>query len=191
VVVGASTGDRAELSLGLDHPPWRLACRQELSVVDGGIQMDLSARNEGSGAVPVGLGYHPWLPCGRLQVPASAIWPVQRCIPIGPARPVTADEDLRSRGSRLSSTRCYTGLAGSTARAGGVVVDWEGPVTHVVVFTGQPGWACVEPVTHVNDAFNVAVKGWPGHGVRVLVPGEELAITVRIRQEPEAEPEPE
>jgi aldose 1-epimerase len=40
---------------------------------------------------------------------------------------------------------------------------------------------CVEPVTHVNDGFNLLVRGVDGTGVHVLAPGQTLAGTIRLR----------
>jgi aldose 1-epimerase len=51
---------------------------------------------------------------------------------------------------------------------------------HVVVYTprdadGSPNeFFCVEPVTMVNDGFNLREQGEQGTGVRTLEPGETL-----------------
>src|SRR5437867_505839 len=46
---------------------------------------------------------------------------------------------------------------------------------HTVVFTGAPDTSgrmpeffCLEPVSMVNDGFNLATRGWEGAGVRSL-----------------------
>jgi aldose 1-epimerase len=40
---------------------------------------------------------------------------------------------------------------------------------------------CIEPVSHVNDGFNLLERGVDGTGVRVLARGRRLAGTIRLR----------
>ena len=60
-------------------------------------------------------------------------------------------------------------------------LHWTGPVTQVVVFSGDEGWVCVEPVTMANDGFRMADEGMPGTGVLALDPGESFAVTIHLR----------
>jgi aldose 1-epimerase len=52
---------------------------------------------------------------------------------------------------------------------------------HLVVYV-PPGqdFFCVEPVSHVNDGFNLLEHGVAGTGVLVLKPGKRLAGGVRM-----------
>jgi aldose 1-epimerase len=57
---------------------------------------------------------------------------------------------------------------------------------HLVVYTPASGDAvAVEPVSHMNDAVN-RMDAAPGHGLRVIAPGERLAGAVRFEVEVEA-----
>jgi aldose 1-epimerase len=53
---------------------------------------------------------------------------------------------------------------------------------HLVIYV-PPGedFFCVEPVSHVNDGFNLLERGVADTGVRVLAPGQTLAGAVRLR----------
>jgi aldose 1-epimerase len=42
------------------------------------------------------------------------------------------------------------------------------------------GLFVAEPVTHANAALNDPEENWPGLGMRVLEPGEEMAIDARL-----------
>jgi aldose 1-epimerase len=59
------------------------------------------------------------------------------------------------------------------------------PLDCLVVFTppGRP-FFCVEPVSHVTDAFNLAAAGRADTGMRVLEAGEALRATVTLAVEP-------
>ncbi len=63
-------------------------------------------------------------------------------------------------------------------------LHWAGPISHVVVYTGVAGWACIEPVTMASDGFGMAERGGAGHGVVVLDPGEGLAVRYRFERRP-------
>ena len=41
-----------------------------------------------------------------------------------------------------------------------------------------------EPVTHANAALNAPEEQWPELGMRVLEPGEEMAMTMRLDVRP-------
>ena len=41
-------------------------------------------------------------------------------------------------------------------------------------------YCCLEPVSHVTDAFNLAANGVGGTGYRSLLAGERIAATVRM-----------
>ena len=58
-----------------------------------------------------------------------------------------------------------------------------GPIFRHLVIYVPPGqdFFCIEPVSHVNDGFNMLERGVEGTGVRVLAPGQTLAGTIRLR----------
>jgi aldose 1-epimerase len=55
-------------------------------------------------------------------------------------------------------------------------------LSHMVVYSGRGEdgkklpFVCVEPVTMVNDGFNLAARGWSGTGVRTVEPGETWSV---------------
>jgi galactose mutarotase-like enzyme len=40
----------------------------------------------------------------------------------------------------------------------------------------MPGFFCLEPVSMVNDGFNLESRGWKGTGVRALGVGETMSV---------------
>ena len=76
----------------------------------------------------------------------------------------------------------FGGVASIQRRDGArILIETGAPLDHLV-FHVPPGGAycCLEPVTHVADAFNLAASGVGGTGLRILQPGETLSATVRI-----------
>ena len=60
-------------------------------------------------------------------------------------------------------------------------VTAESPLDCLVVYT-PPGrdFLCVEPVSHVTDAFNLAASGRADTGMQLLEPGEALRAMVTL-----------
>ena len=67
---------------------------------------------------------------------------------------------------------------GRRARAG---LRADPAFAHLVVYTA-PGadFLCVEPVSNVADAFNLAAAGDGRTGMRVLAPGERYSASLRM-----------
>lgn len=177
----AADGSSAVLSIEVDVAPWRVRGEQRFTLRADGLDHTVAVVNVGDEAVPVGLGIHPWFRARELRVPADLVWPAEGSLPVGPPRPVTPEEDLRVRRVPAPLDACFTGLTGSAADVGDVRLAWEGPVTQVVVYSEEPGWLCVEPVTMANDGFGLMARGTPGHGVVVAAPGHRVEVAYHLR----------
>lgn len=195
--VAASAAASCAMALRL-HPqpayPFAVDLRLDYALDDDGLTVTLTAVNAGTGPLPFGAGFHPYLRAGtptvddvRLTVPADLWLPVdERAIPTGERRPVEGELDLRG-GRRLGAAvldHCFTGLARDPDGRARVLLEGPSATTtlwmdeafgHVMVFTGDTlapdrrrrGLA-VEPMTCAPDAFN------SGDGLRVLHPGQQL-----------------
>lgn len=179
-VVSAS-GDAAELTVVARVDPYRVRGRQVFQLFADRLHLTLSATNAGDRAVPVGLGIHPWFRRGAIRVPADQRWPGEP-LPTGPPRPVEGAHDLRSTVVPGTMDACFTGLTDTVADVVGARLCWDGPVTNVVVYTGEPGWTCVEPVTMPNDGFSMDPGVAMAHGVRWLAPAASLEVRYRFER---------
>ncbi len=176
--------------------PFPFHYRHNVEICDNRITAGMWVRNLGATKAPAGLGFHPYFlrrlttedPDVELTLPAEKVYPASKCIPTGPAIPVSGNNDLRARcllGKR-GLDHCYTAI-----KAGPVKILYPGTrveilmrsdslYNHAVVYAPDSwrGWGkprpyfCVEPVTHVNDGFNLFARGWEGTGVKELEPGE-------------------
>lgn len=171
----------ASLSVEVAQAPYEVRGEQHFNLDDGVLDLELAVVNLASQSVPVGLGIHPWFRAGAIRVPAAGRWPGEP-LPTGVPVPVEGDDDLRDGGVPPLMDRCYTWLCGTTAEAPGVELCWSGPVTQIVVYTGEPGWVVIEPVTMANDGFRLAHSGASEHGVQVLAPGGRMAVRYRFER---------
>jgi aldose 1-epimerase len=179
--------------------PWAFGCGVRYSLGERSLHARLRvtrAPTDRPGAMPVGLGFHPFFPRTLadprdqvvIRYAPSGRYPAQSMIPTGPTR---CDETTRSlvAGSPLGSSALDDVFLGSTD---GAEIIWPASGVrlryscsecfgHGVVYTGRPDSSgavepafCLEPVSMVNDGFNLHSRGWKNTGVRSLLPGESL-----------------
>lgn len=156
--------------------PYEVRAELDYRLADDGLRVELAVEPRGTSPVPVGLGFHPWFHDGAIRVPADRRWPGEPLPTAADTVPVEGRWDLRAAVVPEPMDACFTGLTDTVAEVPGVRLRWSDPVIAVVVYSGEPGWVCVEPVTMANDGFGLAERGDPGHGVRLLEPGERLAM---------------
>jgi aldose 1-epimerase len=169
----------ADLEIEVEAGPYAVVGRQSFIVRLDGLLLSLEASNVGDQPVPMGLGIHPWFCGGRVQVPAQERWPGEP-LPAGPPVPVAGRYDLRSGRVPRPMDACYTSLVGDLVEVPGARLHWSGPVTQIVVYSGEPGWVCVEPVTMANNGFALAEQGVAGHGVSIVGPGGSIQVRYRF-----------
>lgn len=164
------------------------AYRVRYELVDG-LRTTLTLRNTTSDTIPAGLGFHPffprtlWNPRDQLSIryDAAGRYPAANMIPTAPAHPDAITDHLRAGKpiAPLALDDVFLGSAhGAAIRwpASGITLRYEcsPALTHAVLYTQEPDFICFEPVTMMNDGFNLHDRGWPDTGVVELAPGQEL-----------------
>ena len=167
---------RARLGFGLDA---------------AALTVEVAVGNDGEGAMPAGIGLHPYFPKTddvELRARMSGVWPE----PPDPQRlgaqalPSEWDFSEGRRLGRLELDHCFGGWDGRAtvtwpSRRLALDVIAEPSLGILCVWSPKgESFLCVEPVSHVNDGFFKMVRGAPGHGMRVLEPGETLSSAVRV-----------
>jgi aldose 1-epimerase len=153
--------------------------RQEISLLDAGIEMSIELEATGA-AFPAGAGWHPWFRCDAFDgcepsvtLRSGTMYELgPDSIPTGALIDVDAAHDLRD-GPALGDRRidaCYAAVSDP------IVVRWgsfelnvtsSANVRYAVVYTPEHAF-CVEPQTCAIDAFNLAARGVEGTGVVVV-----------------------
>lgn len=172
-----------------DGWPFPYTADQTFDLCTDGLTVTMELRNDGSEAMPAGLGLHPYFPKPpgtRLTARVASVWLGDETIL--PVRRVPVPDDWNfSNGIVMDDVvldNCFTGWNGKAR------IDWadtgvgldmtsDGPFGHLVVFSPPGGdILCVEPVSHMNDAVNRNSE--PDSGLVVLEPGECLRGVVRF-----------
>lgn len=185
--------------------PWMFTCEARYEVDGGVLEADLKIRNVDDADMPCGGGFHPffhrvlWDVADDPVVTAAVTgrYPCEHVMVVGDAGMERVSEALAG-GTRLHEPlddifECPSGEVEIRWPASGVSARFKsseefGKVVIFVPLTtgGSPmPFFCVEPVSMVNDGFNL-VRKVATHGVRVLRPGEELAMkwTLDVRRGP-------
>lgn len=187
----------AEAELAFEHQPgewpWAYEARQHFVLDDAGLSLRLSCLNSSPEPMPCGLGQHPYFHCGSdtiLSTHVTDAWEIDdQVLPIAKV-PATGRFDLEARHA------CGQGLDHGFGGWGGEarISDPDWPVellmssadAHFFQFYSptEGGLFVAEPVTHANAALNAPESEWRELGMRVLQPGEEMSLTMRICVKP-------
>jgi aldose 1-epimerase len=183
----------AEAELAFVHEagewPWTYEARQSFALDAGGLTLRLTCRNRSDDAMPCGLGQHPYFPCGpatRLDTRVEHVWTIDENVL--PVERVAASGrfDLGNRAVCGQDLDHGFGGWGGTARMSDPEWPYElelsSPEARFFQLYSPPsgGIFVAEPVSHANAALNAPEEQWPELGMRVLEPGEEMALTMRL-----------
>jgi aldose 1-epimerase len=183
-----SDGQQAELVF--EHPagewPWTYEARQFFALDVRGLTVRLSCLNTSPEPMPCGLGQHPYFPCDAetvLDTVVACAWEVDEQVLPTEKVPATGRFDLRQRricGQGLDHG--FSGWNGIAAISGEPQLVLSSPDAHFFqLYSPKDGGLFVaEPVSHANAALNAPEAEWPELGMRVLEPGEEMSLVMRI-----------
>ena len=174
--------------------PFAFEARLDYRLLDDGLEIITSLRSLADVAAPAGLGQHPYLhrpPGSRLQAGVGSVW---RCdhgtLPV--AREALPPEWNLPAGCDLDGVaidNCFDDFAGQArlllADGASVQVQADPSCRHLIVYNpiDQP-FVCIEPVTHMPDAANLAPVDASVRPMPLVAPGGTLQVRHCIRYHP-------
>jgi aldose 1-epimerase len=193
----AADGTHATLELVHDRPGAALRYRaeQRCALFPDHLAIATGVTNLGDRPMPFGLGHHPYFPKRPgtlLSAEVAGVWLLDATgIPRERAPvPIPWGFRLRRPVAELALDHAFFGWSGlaridwpNEGRA--LEIEADEPFRHLVLYLPEGAdFFCVEPVSHVDDGFNLMAAGAAGTGVRVLAPGEGMRGTVRLIPRP-------
>jgi aldose 1-epimerase len=169
--------------------PWAYEARQTFRLDAQGLALTLYCRNVSAEPMPCGLGQHPYFPCTdetRLDTQVAHAWTIdEQVLPVEKV-PAVGRYDLEDRlvcGQGLDHG--FGGWGGSaTMSTPGTpfAIRLSSPQARFFQLYSPPdgGLYVAEPVTHANAAMNASETEWPELGLRVLEPGEQMRLDMRL-----------
>ncbi|WP_420347336.1 aldose 1-epimerase [Pelagibius sp.] len=166
--------------------PSRYRAEQRFELSERDLMIEIAVTNTGARAMPAGLGLHPYFPrtpecrltaaIGRMWESDAEVMPAQLVVP-----PPERDPGRGIQPAKSALDNCFTDFGGQAE------IEWpewgakltmtsEAVLGFLVVYTPPAeDFFCVEPVSAMTDAVNLARQGRSDSGFRSLGPGERFA----------------
>lgn len=190
-----STAQVVEIDVSYDGSEWPFAFyAAQVICLDGkDLHHEITLTNTGDAAMPVGLGMHPYFPRhgnAILTADVKAVWLTdETCLPT--ERVACPERWNLSDGARVDALFCDNQFEPWNGRA---CISWpdeqmsldvkaSDDLNRLIVYAPEgENFFCVEPVSHMTDAFNRSADGMPStaSGMRVLEPGETWRVWMEL-----------
>jgi aldose 1-epimerase len=167
----------AELVLRYEHRadqhwPFAFEINQRFTLTPQQLGVQLTFTNTAGIAQPVGLGWHPYFPKrahSRLQIELTGRW--ESDTHQLPTHKV-AQQGIDGEVSQLNFDHCFAGWAGPAhIRDENFSLQLTSSLPYLVVYTPpDKDYFCVEPVSHVSNAIQMAEP--ERHGLLTIEPGQ-------------------
>lgn len=168
-----------------EHWPWAFRAEQQFVLDDDCLRIVLRLVNQGATPMPGGLGLHPYFqrhPGMRVEYRVGREWQIDADYL------ATGEYEDGERTLRIAADNGEP-LAHYQSRWDGKVridyprgrLDLHSKLTHMVAFApAGSAYLCLEPVSHLADAFNRPRAQWAEAGTHELAPGETLEATLEF-----------
>lgn len=169
--------------------PWSYEARQHFELDERGFSVRLFCLNNGDEPMPCGLGEHPYFHCGpetRLNTNVECAWTVDEYVLPVTRVPAEGRYDLRDRKVCGQDLDNGSGGWGGEARMSDPSWSYDLRLSSrdakfFQLYSPVHGGIFVaEPVTHANAALNHPQREWAELGMRVIDPGEEMSLGMRL-----------
>ena len=166
-----------------DAWPFPYLARQVFELNGSSLTLTLQITNNGKSAMPAGIGFHPYFvrtPLATITAKTERMWINDfENMPLSLEQP--EEIKLLNHGFEVKQKTLDNLFCGWNRE---VLISWpewhaalkisaEAPLDFLVIFTPQDeDYFCVEPVSHVTDAFNLLDRGDSGTGAKILLPDE-------------------
>lgn len=183
----------ASLTMTLIHTQdewdWAFTTSQLLDLTDDALTVTLTVKNLSDAPMPLGFGLHPYFAVAlgdRIAFDAQWNWAIDGGFVAThrEAKPLHYDAPQSAAG-RTDYLSGWSRKA-TIARQDGTTIRLSASdaLDHFVFHVPDGGaYLCLEPVSHVADAFNLAPSGHEGTGLHVLAPGAAVEASVRMEIE--------
>jgi aldose 1-epimerase len=174
--------------------PWPYEARQSFILADNGLHIELEVTNTGTEAMPVGLGFHPYLiapagACARTEV--GGVWLTDATLL---PRTLAAGDGLADWEAGVDFPRrelidhCHTGWMGPLTLTAPdrptLTLDASADLRWLHIYApADAGFFCAEPVSHMPDALNRAEPA-SFTGLARLEPGRRRSAWMNLVVEP-------
>lgn len=183
------------LEIALDYKkgdwPFKFRAVQKFQLSGSQLTQEFGVENTDEKAMPVGLGAHPYFPRhsgARLKADISHVWMNDpTCLPIERVSvPKRWDLSQTQNVEDLLCDHVFEGWDGLAEISWPVEnrqlrIEATDELDRLVVYAPEgEDFFCVEPVSHMTDAFNKSAEGMPPEesGIHILEPGQRWSAKI-------------
>lgn len=166
------------------HWPFAFEVVQRFVLTPERLEVAFEFRNTDARVQPAGLGWHPYFPKrarSRLDIELTSRWESDaEGLPSG-----RVDQPgLRADVAALDVDNCYEGWRGAAAiQDEQFSLQLSSSLPYLVIYTPQDkDYYCVEPVSHVSNAIQMADPA--AHGLRAVEPGARFEASMALAVAP-------
>ena len=177
--------DFEEDNIGFQSFPWKHRLTVTWKLKSSGIRLEYEVHNQDEKELPYGFAIHPYFPVkaygetAAVCVPAKKMFEsTQERFPTGNILDITGTEyDLcKSRKvTELKLDDVYTGLGKTESQifygSRRLILSASEEFNHMVVYTPEMDFFCLENQTCMTDAHNFYDKGYKNSGIILVRPG--------------------
>ena len=163
-----------------DHWPFAFEVLQHFDLTPRALTARFVFTNTHTAAAPAGVGWHPYFPKrgrSRLDIAIAGRWDSDAT-----HLPVRREAQARIEGdvAGLAYDNCFDGWTGAARITDErFSLELTSTLPYLVVYTPQDkDYFCVEPVSHVSNAIQMADPA--AHGLRTLQPGESFDSSMTL-----------
>jgi aldose 1-epimerase len=191
--VASATSARARLTLKHapdPHWPFAFEAEQVIELTADAFNVTLRATNVDERPMPVGLGFHPFFPIDAdtsLQAEWRGMWEMgEDKLPTKLIEtPPDADFRVARKVADWKVDNCFVGWTRqATLRYAThqMAITASSACSNIVCFAPRDGrnFIALEPVSNINNGFQLAARGVPNTGVRVLGRGDSMEVSMTI-----------
>ena len=168
-----------------DEWPFPYLARQIFELHGTSLTVTLQITNIGKSAMPVGMGLHPYFvrtPKSTITAKTEKMW-INDSENMPLCLETVSEIGLLSQGLTVQQKTLDNLFCGWNRE---VLISWpewnatlkisaDAPLDFLVIFTPpEENFFCVEPVSHVTNAFNLLEKETSNQGAKILLPDEVL-----------------
>ncbi len=168
-----------------EHWPFAFDIEQHFSLTPQQLTVRLVFTNTAEIATPVGLGWHPYFPTrpgSRLRMAVSERWESDATqLPTGKVAQTSIDAEV----SQLHFDHCFEGWAGPAHISDEKFsLQLTSSLHYLVVYTPHDkNYFCVEPVSHVSNAIQMADPA--RHGLITVEPRQSTEAWMTLEVSPQ------
>lgn len=159
--------------------PWDFVATQEFRAEGATLVADFSLTNLSSSPMPGGIGWHPYFASTvQPRTDAGFLWPHDNdYLPTGIREKISDRIEQERQPTSYLEDWAFVEITSDANTI--TTMSASSPFDYLVVHRGDPSHVCVEPVTHVANAWNLDA-GASDVGARLLHQGQRMEGTVTL-----------